>query len=297
MTRPTQAGVAGVSEVVNEIGEGPLWSASEQALYWIDSGPAAKTLMRYRPNGGTTDVWRLPQRASSVARRARGGLVIGFQRGLAVMDPASGRIDPVPLDGVDFGQERFNDSAVDRAGRLWIGSFDRALKAPIGVLYRVAPGQPARAMDRGFMMSNGIAWSPDNRTLYFCDSRPGRIYAYDFDADAGAILGRRVFMDFEGRAGRPDGCAMDSQGFLWVAEVGAGQILRLDPAGRIERALALPVSKPTSIAFGGEGLRTLFITSMTFGLTEAQRQEQALAGRLLAVDAGVSGLEEPAFDL
>ena len=288
--------IACLADTVNDIGEGPLWSARDQALYWVDAGLKPKSLLRYQPASRKTDVWTLPQRAASLMQRAAGGLVIGFQRGLATMDPVPQGIVEVALKGVDFERERFNDSAVDRAGRLWIGSFDRTLKNPIGNLYCVDRALTAVKMDQGFMMSNGIAWSPDNRTLYFCDSRPGRIHAYDYDIASGTLANRRVFMEFAGRRGRPDGCTVDSEGFLWVAEIDAGQLLRLAPDGGIERILPLPVTRPTSVAFGGPGLRTLFITSMTFGLSESERAEQPFAGRLLAVEPGVAGLPEPALD-
>lgn len=286
-----------VTDVVNDIGEGPLWSARDRSLYWIDAGLEPKTLLRYQPHSRRTDVWQLPYRASSIMQRKAGGLVIGFQRGLAVADPPPDALRTLELNGVDFDRERFNDSAVDRAGRLWIGTFDRTFKEPLGKLYRIDRSLQAVPMAAGFMMSNGIAWSPDNRTLYFCDSRPGRIHAYDYDIASGAISRPRVFMEFTGRRGRPDGCAMDSEGFLWVAEIDAGQLLRLAPDGRIEREVKLPISRPTSVAFGGNGLSTLFVTSMTYGLSPAQRAEQPFAGRLLALQVDIAGLPEPMLDL
>jgi len=283
--------------VVNDIGEGPLWCSQEQALYWVDAGQTPKTLLRHSPVTGKTDVIALPQRAASVIRRNGEGVILGLQKGLAVLSPTSGGIRLLSLNGVDFDRERFNDSAVDRAGRLWIGTFDRTLQKPLGCLYCVDGSLQAHKMDEGFMMSNGIAWSPDNRTMYFCDSRPGKIFAYDFDLTAGRVSNRRIFMDFSERAGRPDGCAIDSEGFLWVAEIDASQILKIAPDGDIESILPVPIRRPTSVAFGGERLETLFITSMTFGLKEHERREQPYAGRLLAVDVGIKGVEEPAFNL
>ncbi|HEY5899773.1 MAG TPA: SMP-30/gluconolactonase/LRE family protein [Burkholderiales bacterium] len=285
-----------LTDAVNDIGEGPVWSARDEALYWIDAGLEPKTLLRYRPGSRRTEVWTLPHRASSLMQRKAGGLVIGFQRGLATMDPVPTGIRTLELHGVDFDHERFNDSAVDRAGRLWIGTFDRTFKNAIGTLYRIDRSLAAEPMARGFMMSNGIAWSPDNRTLYFCDSRPGRIHAYDYDIASGTLSNARVFMEFAGRGGRPDGCTIDSEGFLWVAEIDAGQLLRIGADGKVAQVVALPVSRPTSVAFGGAGLSTLFITSMTYGLTPAQRAAQPFAGRLLALDAGVAGLPEPMLD-
>lgn len=283
-----------VTDHVDSIGEGPLWIARERALYWVDVGMEPKTLHRYRPDTGETTVWKLPQRASGLRERADGSLLIHFQRGLAVTDPTPDSLRMLPLWGIDFSIQRLNDSAVDPAGRLWIGSYERTLKRPLGELYRIDGSLIAATIDRGFEISNGIAFSPDGRTMYHTDTHPdGRIYAWDFDAARGEVANRRVLIDFAGRRGHPDGCTIDAEGMLWVAELGASQLLRIDPNGRIERAVPLPVSRPTSVAFGGDDLRTLYVTSMTFMLDEAARAREPLAGRLLAFEPGVSGLALP----
>ncbi len=293
----TPSDIRCVSDAVAEIAEGPLWVARENALYWVDVGLEPKLLLRYSRATGRTDTWQLPYRASGLRERASGGLLIHFQRALAVTGASPDELTDLPLQGVDFDHQRFNDSAVDPKGRLWLGTYDRALKQPLGELYRIDGSLKAVSVDRGFMMSNGIAFSPDGRTLYYTDTRPvGRILAWDYDCDTGAVSRRRVFMDFAGRAGRPDGCTMDAEGMLWVAEIGASQLLRLAPDGRIERTVRLPVSRPTSVAFGGADLRTLYVTSMTFGVEPQDRPNQPWAGRLLAFEPGVSGLPLPAVN-
>lgn len=290
-----------VTDTVNDLGEGPVWSARDGALYWVDAGLEPKTILRHRPATGHTDVWRMPQRTASLKQRKSGGLVLGYQRGFATCDPLPGGIRDLAVTGIDFERERLNDSAVDRAGRLWVGSFERTLKSAGGMLYRIdrnADGTlAAKAMDRGpFMISNGIAWSPDDRTMYYTDSRPGRIYAYDYDLATGGIANRRVFMDFTGRKGRPDGCAIDAEGGLWVAEIEAWQLVRIAPDGKVDREVRLPIRKPTSVAFGGERLDELYVTSMTMGLSEAEKKEQPLAGRLFTIQVGVRGLPDPMLD-
>jgi L-arabinonolactonase len=156
---------------------------------------------------------------------------------------------------------------------------DFNIRDAVGALYRVDPDLGVHRMDVGITLSNGIAWSPDDRTMYYCDSRPGRIYAYDYDLATGTIGNRRLFVDFKGRKGRPDGCTVDAEGGLWVAEISASQVVRFDPSGKEEFALRLPVSRPTSVMFGGSDLRTLFITSMKHGLSaeELAREPQAAA--------------------
>lgn len=283
-----------VSDAVNVIGEGPAWLESEQALYWVDVGLEPKTLLRYRPATGRTDIWPLPNRAAAVRARRGGGLLITFQRGLGITDTGGTGITDLPVSGVDFDNQRFNDSIIDPLGRLWIGSYDRALKNPLGELYRIDSSLKAKSFDRGFMMSNGIAITPDARTLFHTDSRPhGVIYKWDFDCTTGEVANRRVFLDFRARSGRPDGCAMDSEGCLWVAEIDAGQLIRVDPDGAVIQAVTLPVTRPTSLAFGGPDLKTIFITSMTFGLAASDRALQPFAGRLLAFESDTSGHPQP----
>jgi len=283
-----------VTEQVTSIGEGPLWVAAEQALYWVDVGLHPKTLHRYTPATGATTTWNLPQRASGLRERADGSLLIHFQRGLAVTDPTPDHLRMLPLWGIDFSIQRLNDSAVDPAGRLWIGSYERTLKRPLGELYRIDGSLIAATIDRGFEISNGIAFSPDGRTLYHTDTHPdGRIYAWDFSPATGEAANRRVLIDFAGRRGHPDGCTIDAEGMLWVAELGASQLVRIDPAGLIEREVRLPISRPTSVAFGGPDLRTLYVTSMTFMLDEAALAREPYAGRLLAFEPGVQGIALP----
>ena len=150
-------------------------------------------------------------------------------------------------------------------------------------------------MDEGFVISNGRAWSPDDKTMYHTDSVPGRIDAYDFDLAAGTLSNRRVLIDYAGKGCRPDGCTVDAQGCLWVAEVEGWRVARYRPDGTLDSQIALPFRKPSSVMFGGDDLRTLFITSVTAGLSEQELAQQPNAGMLMAVDVGVAGLPEPRF--
>ncbi|MBX6372733.1 MAG: SMP-30/gluconolactonase/LRE family protein [Acetobacteraceae bacterium] len=190
---------------------------------------------------------------------------------------------------------RFNDGCCDRLGRFWVGTMDRALREPVGALYRVDPDLSVHRVAGGVTLSNGIAWSPDDRVMYHCDTAAAVVRAYDFDLGAGAVANPRVLIRFGPGEGRPDGCAVDAEGCLWVAVVEAGLVARFDAAGRRVRELRLPVSRPTSLCFGGEGLRTLFVTSMRHGMAEDELAREPLAGGILALDAGVAGLPEARF--
>ena len=192
---------------------------------------------------------------------------------------------------------RFNDGKTDRRGRHWAGTMgDVDWNHPIGNLYRFGPDrQPVRVAEN-IRCSNGIAWSPDDRTMYFCESFAYVIHAYDFDAVTGAIENRRTFATVDAASGSfPDGITVDADGFLWCAQPVFGRLVRYDPTGRIERIIELPVSRGTSVMFGGPDLSTLYITTMRTTLDERQLSEEPLAGSLLAITPGVRGLAETPF--
>jgi len=150
--------------------------------------------------------------------------------------------------------------------------------------------------DAGFTVSNGIAWAPDDRTMYFADSRAATVYAYDFDLDSGVIHNRRVFLQTYEIGGRPDGATVDAEGYYWCALIHGGAIARFDPRGRLVARIELPVRQPTMCTFGGEDLDILYVTSSTALVPEAERESQPLAGALFAIrDLGVKGLPEPMF--
>lgn len=294
-TAANWADVDVLTDAVDEMGEGPLWNEDDSTVYWVDGGPTSKVLRRYHLNDRRTESWPLDTRAVGLNVLSGGGFLVTFQKFLATMAANPNQRTDIAITGMDFEHERLNDSAVDSAGRLWIGTMDRKVSQPVGCLYRIDQDFNVKKVDEGFTVSNGIAWSPDDSTLYFCDSRPGKLFAYDFDLGRGEISRRRVLLDFAGREGRPDGCAIDSEGFLWIAEIGAGQVIRVAPDGRVAREVKLPIRRPTSVAFGGPDMRTLFITSMSYGLSKEALAAEPYAGRLFAIDAGVAGRRRDRF--
>ncbi len=278
------------------LGECPVWCPEEQVLWWIDvSRPAL-----YRLDTTTGDIRTriLPKPIGSITLCQGGGLLLAFRSGLASMETMDSPLQWVELPGTRPQDARFNDGKCDSKGRLWIGSMDRNLKSPIGELYRIErteQGFVCTTMDSGFTISNGIGWSPDERTMYFTDSPARRIYAYDFDAVAGKIANRRVFVQFDDDPGRPDGCAVDAEGFVWSARVHGWRLDRYDPQGRLERTIPLSFERPTSLVFGGPKLETLYVTSsnMSFSAEELSRQPQA--GGLFAIETGIKGQHEHRF--
>jgi sugar lactone lactonase YvrE len=209
------------------------------------------------------------------------------------IDPETGELSPVAaILGAPAGM-RINDGAVDLQGRFWAGTISLAAERPaIGPLYRLDAGGPV-AVFEGLRTQNGVAVSPDGGTFYLADSHPEvcAIWAFDLDAATGALANRRLF--HRPAHGRPDGAAMDAEGCYWFAAVDAGRLVRVDPQGREIGHVALPVSRPTKLAFFGPDLDRICVTSMIVGLDAGQRAAQPLAGKLIALDAGVRGLAQP----
>ena len=209
---------------------------------------------------------------------------------------------PLPVDRRDRQEavrlppqavaQRFNDGKADPQGRFWVGTLDKQLTGGTrGGLFRVDPDLSVHKMSDGYGISNGIAWSPDDHTLYHCDSAPTNIYAYDFDAASGTVENRRVFASVDETIGRPDGCASDAEGFLWVAVPGSGSIYRYDPAGKLERRLPVPSNFPSSVAFGGPDLKTLYITTLVpHGMPPIVDARPDIDGAVFATEVDVAGL-------
>lgn len=275
------------------LGEGPLWDAGLARLFWVDADQ--KKLFRLDPATEQVVTFDLPHYPGCCAVRRGGGLLMAYRNRLVLLDDETKERRALDTPGVDFAVERFNDGICDRQGRFWIGTMDRKLKEPVGSLFRLDPDLRLHQMASGFVCSNGIAFSPDDRILYHTDTGAGRIDAYDFDAASGTISNRRLHIQFAGDQGRPDGCTIDAEGYLWVAAITAGRVVRVDPRGAIVDSIALPTKRPTSAMFGGADLRTLFITSMQHGLTPEQLAAEPQAGCLFAVTLPVGGLAEPRF--
>jgi L-arabinonolactonase len=283
-----------VMPCANLIGESPVWSAREQALYWVDV--EGKVVQRLVPASGEVERWAMPEVTSCIGLRVTGGLVAGTRTGFVFLDTATGAVTPVVHPEADMPGNRLNDGKVDRAGRFWAGTKNIANSPePTGSVYRLDPNGTAHRIDRGISCVNGIAWSVDDRTMYLCDTWLRRIYSYSFDRDAGIAHNRRVFAELTPEHGYPDGLTVDAAGFLWNAHYNGWRVTRYAPDGRIDRVLQMPVQQVTSLTFGGSNLRTLFVTSASLRLEPEARAKQPLAGHVFALEPGVAGIPEPLF--
>lgn len=280
-----------------QLGECPLWHPDEEALYWIDI--AGLAVHRYHPSSGAHASWPLPSEPGCIARSANGGLLVAMRSGLAMLDADSGSLTQVAAAPYDTTKIRFNDGRCDAAGRLWVGTLYDPRDRAGGSLYCVERGA-VRDAGKPVTVSNGVAFSPDNRTLYHADTTAHRITCYDFDVATGHIGNERLFKQFSTDrshqyGGRPDGAAVDSDGAYWCAMFEGGRVLRLSPSGEILREIALPVRCPTMVAFGGADLRTLYITSARHNRSATELSKHPLSGCVLMLQVDVPGRAEPAY--
>ena len=284
-----------VHHPANTLGEGILWCEREQALYWTDI--QAATLWRHRPADGETRSWEMPERLGCLALcEADGWLLLGLATRLAFFRPEDDLLLPLVSVEPDL-PTRLNDGACDRQGRFVFGTLHEPAagetRQPIGAFYRLNADLTLERLNLpGIGISNSVAFSPDGRTMYFCDSPSRVIQCCDYGDRCGES---RVFARVDDERGEPDGSAVDAQGYLWNAQWGLGRVVRYAPDGRVDRIVEVPATQPTRPAFGDSPLDTLYITSARDGLSSAALATQPLAGALFAADAGASGLPEPRF--
>lgn len=278
------------------LGESPVWHPREQALYYCDI--PGHQLQRFDPKRGDLRHWQFDTDVASLAPRLNGQLLLAMRDGLWHFDPVSGERARAAEPPYDPASERFNDGKCDPQGRFWVGTICEPRDPPRASLSCYSHGRLERRVG-GLTVCNGLAWSPDGRTIHWSDTKAHAIYAADFDGANGTLSRQRVFASFPVRqpgqaladyGGRPDGAAMDAEGCYWVAMFEGQRLLRLSPEGEVVREIALPVRCPTMPCFGGPDLRTLYITSSRQNRPAAELVEQPFAGCVLALDVDVPGL-------
>jgi sugar lactone lactonase YvrE len=243
------------------VGEGAFWHEIENALYFVDIlGPI---LFRLHPESDTLTSWPMPSAIGSFGLCKDGRAIVALRTGIFFYDFASGAFEEVAHPEADLPGNRLNDGKIGPDGRFWVGSMDdRPEKEATASLYRVDhDGRCTREVE-GLIISNGLAWSPDGRTLYHSDTRHRFLQAFDYDLGTGALSRQRVIRHFDNEQGRPDGAAMDVEGCYWSAGVSAGVINRIAPDGTILERYELPIAAPTMPCFGGADYKTLFVTSL-----------------------------------
>jgi sugar lactone lactonase YvrE len=278
------------------LGESPFWHRAEKALYYCDID--GRRLNRFMPGDGAESSWAFDSEPGCCVAIEGGGILLARRDGIHRFDPHTGCstlvVDaPTP----DASIERFNDGKCDALGRLWCGTVHER-KQPLAALYCLERGRLERR-ESGVTTSNGLAWSPDGRTMYWADTPAHTIYAFDFDVVSGRLGERRVFKRFALRdpaaslddyAGRPDGAAVDVEGNYWVAMYEGSRVLQLSPGGSVLREVMVPARCPTMPCFGGDDLKTLYVTTASHKRPDAELASLPLSGCLLQFEVDVPGL-------
>ncbi len=300
-------------DAVMQTGECPLWHAEEQALYWVDI--PAFSVHRLDPDSGAHRAWKLSSEPSALARSDRGGLIVAMRGGFAHLDTGNAddgsdsgggegngetRLTMIAAAPYDTATTRFNDGRVDGAGRFWVGTIYEPRDKPAAEMFVLERGEIRKAWSGGMTNSNGLAFSPDQRTMYHADTAAHRVTRADFDLAAGTLSNQSTLAEFDSDkaspryGGRPDGAAVDSEGNYWVAMFEGGRLLKLSPNGDQLDEIILPLRCPTMMAFGGADLRTLYVTSAG-ARPAAELERHPLSGKLLAIRLNVAGRAEPAY--
>jgi sugar lactone lactonase YvrE len=296
LSSPSDATATLILPARAQLGECPLWSAAEERLYWEDIDGQA--IHRFDPLTGVDEGRALAGRPGSLALTPTPGrLLVAMEGRIGFFDWDTGTWSEwIELEPEGRGN-RMNDGRTDPVGRFWVGTmFDPAADdRASGSLYRVEPDGRATVVRTEVGVPNGLAFSPDGRTMYWADTHRDTVWTYDYDVETGEAMNERVFLDFATLPGRPDGACVDAEGGYWIACVYGSAVLRVTPDGSVDRRIAVPTRKPTMVAFGGASMSTLFITSIGGGGSHDADAADPEAGGLFAVEVDVRGRLEPVF--
>ncbi|WP_084039432.1 SMP-30/gluconolactonase/LRE family protein [Demequina sp. NBRC 110053] len=271
----------------HELAEGPSWHAGRGELSWVDI--MAGAVHTWRPTSGKRDTYACGQPVGSAIPREAGGFALALREGVAMMGPEGGL--SWLARGFVPATHRLNDARCDARGRLWAGSMSLDPDGGPGSVHRVDPDGTCTEMVTGLGLANGMGWSPDGAVFYLIDSTAKVVLALDFDVERGEVSHRRTFVDLGDERGFPDGLAVDADGGVWVARYGAGAVDRFDARGVLSERVHVPAHQPTCPGFGGDDLRTLFITSARQGMDRPESDD----GGLFSTQVAVPGLPEHRF--
>lgn len=278
------------SSAVMGLGECPVWNRREGALYWIDI--PGKALHRLDAEAQHRQ-WELPSHPGSLGLFENGELLLALRSGLHRFNPQDGELRVLLTPFYDPTRERFNDGRADPRGRFVVGTIAEQGEGQAASLASYKPSE--NGLDllpvSDLRISNGLAFSPDGRLMYLCDTPSRQIWQFDYDLETGTPTNRRTFISLSPELGRPDGAAVDSEGCYWSALIGA--IGRFTPDGRLDRLIRVPAGRVTMVAFGGTNLDVLYVTTAGHAHTPGDIPHEPLAGRLLVLNPGVKGMPEP----
>lgn len=270
------------------LGESPAWDAKTQTLYWVD-------VLERHIYAGAKRILQLDDYVGCLAPRKKGGLILAQGRGFRLVMPDMKTVRRLPSPRGEPLHNRFNDGKCDPRGRFVAGTMDHNEKEDTGVLYSLSPEGPAKKLLTHVRISNGLAWSPDGRVMYFIDTPSRQVLAFDYDLDTGKLFGARVIIQFDKSFGWPDGMTSDTDGNLWIAMWGGARISQWQPDGMLLAQFGVEAMNVTSCVFGGPGMNELFITTALAGTDAASFRKFPHAGGVFHMETHVTGLPSYEF--
>ncbi len=294
---PEPATVTLVHNMKPQLGEGAIWDQQQQAFYYVDI--EGQLLYRWQPGQAQPATFNLGQRVGTVVPEGNGtSVVVALQDGIYRMQLANGQLEPIANPEAGLADNRFNDGKCDPAGRLWVGSMHLRQLPGAAALYKVAPDGTHQKMVDSVTISNGICWAANGKTMYYIDTPTQQVKAFDYDVATGNITNGRVAVQVADSLGHPDGMAIDAEGMLWVALWGGHAVSRWNPnTGQLLQLVDVPALNVTSVAFAGDSLATMYITSASIGMTPEQEAQYPEAGGLFQYQPGVKGQNTHYFGL
>jgi L-arabinonolactonase len=287
--------VSRISATAAQLGESPVWDVDRKRLYWVDG--VSRRVHAHEPAGGVARHWDVPSMVGSVALGQGDTLIAALADGIYRLDLGSGELAPLFLPKPRDSRVRFNDGKMDRWGRFLCGTMGVHAE-PLGQLFRIDATGARTVLARGIRISNALCFSPDGRTMYFADSLDRAIRAYRYGPGDESDPEPRIVIDTGPYGSGPDGATVDCEGCLWVALVQVGKIARFTPQGALDRLIDAPTDLPSSVAFGGSGLSTLYVTSIKDSGSGRAVSRHPDGGFLFAIDGlGATGLPEAQFGL
>ncbi|MDN4503898.1 SMP-30/gluconolactonase/LRE family protein [Alteromonadaceae bacterium BrNp21-10] len=275
-----------------QLGEGPLWVAEENAVYWVDI--IGKRLHKVQLDGTSHQQWQFDSEISSIIQRQQGGFIASFRWGFGLLELPSGKITPIDSPESDDAGNRYNDAKTDPQGNIWAGTMDCAEGRQSGVLYRLTPDLTFAVKDQGYSVTNGPAFSADGKYLYHADTLKGVIYRFCHGAN-GELSDKHVFVKVDAQLGYPDGMTVDADNRLWVCHFSGAQVSVYSSTGKLLASIPMPVTNITSCTFVGEGLDKIVFTTARIGLSAKQLVAQPNAGGIFIADVNVKGIAVAKF--
>jgi sugar lactone lactonase YvrE len=265
------------------LGESPAWDAKTQTLYWVD-------VLERQVYAWAKRIVQMDDYVGCLAPRRDGGLILAQGRAFRLLMPDMKALRKLPAPRGEALHNRFNDGKCDPRGRFIVGTMDHNEKEDSGTLYSLSPEGPARKLLTHVRISNGLAWSPNGRTMYFIDTPSRQVLAFDYDVETGRIMNARAIIRFDRSFGWPDGMTSDTDGNLWIAMWGGARVSQWKPDGTLLAQFGVEAMNVTSCVFGGPGMNELFITTALVGTDAPSFRKFPHAGGIFRMETRVTGM-------